>query len=316
MEYKDYYQVLGVDKTATQGEIKSAYRKLAKKYHPDLNNGNETAQEKFKEINEAYEVLGNEEKRKKYDTFGSSYSFSNGQNFDPSQFGFDNSGRGFTYTYTTDGGGDFSDFFNMFFGSNFQDEGTKGSRFNIGDLFGGGRQNVRREPMEDAETEISVSLEEAYHGTTKNISLKVGNDTRRLSVKIPKGILPGKKIKIRGSKIGIGGNLYIRVNIENSTKYKLDGLNLTTQVKLLPWEAAFGTEVLVDTISGKIKVKIPKGIESGQKIRVPNKGYRDMNGNEGVLYIEMAIVNPSRLTNEEKKLYKKLKDISTYNPRE
>lgn len=316
MEYKDYYQVLGVDKTATQGEIKSAYRKLAKKYHPDLNNGNETAQEKFKEINEAYEVLGNEEKRKKYDTFGSSYSFSNGQNFDPSQFGFDNSGRGFTYTYTTDGGGDFSDFFNMFFGGNVQDEGTKGSRFNIGDLFGGGRQNVRREPMEDAETEISISLEEAYHGTTKNISLKVGNDTRRLSVKIPKGILPGKKIKIRGSKIGIGGNLYIRVNIENSTKYKLDGLNLTTQVKLLPWEAAFGTEVLVDTISGKIKVKIPKGIESGQKIRVPNKGYRDMNGNEGVLYIEMVIVNPSHLTSEEKKLYKKLKDISTYNPRE
>lgn len=314
MKYKDYYQTLGVDKNATQSEIKSAYRKLAKKYHPDLNNGNETAQEKFKDINEAYEVLGDEEKRKKYDTFGSSYNFSNGQYFDPSQFGFDNFGKGFTYTYTTDGG-DFSDFFNMFFGSDFQDKGFKSSRFNIGDLFGGSRKSPRREPMEDVETEISVSLEEAYHGTTKNLSLRAGNDTKRLSVKIPKGILPGKKIKIKGSKIGIGGNIYIRVNIENSARYKLDGLDLTTQVKLLPWEAAFGAEVLVETISGKIKVKIPKGLESGQKIRIPNKGYKDMNGNVGDLYIETIIVNPPHLTNEEKNLYKKLKEISTYNPR-
>lgn len=307
MEYKDYYKILGVDKNADQKEIKKAYRKLAKKYHPDLNSGNKSAQEKFKDVNEAYEVLGDEQKRKKYDMFGSSGNFANGQNFDPSQFGFDNFGNGRTYTYTTNSGG-FSDFFNMFFG---------GEDFGISDLFGGGRrrQNFYNEPKQNIESEISISLREAYKGTKKRVSFRIGNDTKTISVNIPKGILPGKKIKINGNKIGTNGDLYLKVNILEDAKFKLDGLDLTTRIKILPWEAVFGTEVLVETLSGKIKVKIPSGIESGKKIRIPRSGYSDMKGNTGDLYIEIAIVNPPHLTEEQKELYKKLRDISNYNPR-
>lgn len=318
MEYKDYYNILGVDKSASQDEIKSAYRKLAKKYHPDMNNGDEKAQEKFKDINEAYEVLGDEQKRKKYDTFGSGYNFTNGQDFDPSHFGFDDFGRGYTYTYSTDGSqGDFSDFFNMFFGGGgFQDQRAESGGFNIGDLFGRGKRSQKREPKQDVESEIIVTLDEAYHGTSKRVSFRVGNETKTLSIKVPKGILSGKKIKIKGSKIGISGDLYLKVNIKDSPKFKLDGLDLTTKVKLLPWESAMGTQVVVDSFAGKIKVKIPQGIESGQKIRIPKKGYRDMKGAEGDLYIEAVIVNPPHLTEEQRKLYEKLSEITTYNPRE
>lgn len=308
MEYKDYYKILGIDKNADQKEIKKAYRKLAKKYHPDLNSGDKNAQEKFKDINEAYEVLGDEQKRKKYDMFGGRGNFANGQDFDPSQFGFDNFGNGRSYTYTTNGG-DFSDFFNMFFG---------GEDFGISDLFGGGRrrQSFYDKPKQNIESEINVSLREAYNGIKKRVSFRVGNDTKTISVNIPKGILPGKKIKIRGDKIGTSGDLYLKVNVLEDRKFKLDGLDITTKVKILPWEAAFGSQVIVETLSGKVKVKIPSGIESSKKIRVPRSGYKDMKGNSGDLYIEIAIVNPPHLTKEEKQLYKKLRDISNYNPRE
>lgn len=161
-----------------------------------------------------------------------------------------------------------------------------------------------------------MSLDEAYHGTTKRVSFRVGNENKTLSVKVPKGIPPGKKIKIRGSKIGVGGDIYLRVNIKDSPKFTLDGLDLTTKVKLLPWEAALGTQVIVDSFAGKIKVKIPQGIESGQKIRIPKKGYKDIKENEGDLYIEAVIVNPPHLTEEQIKLYEKLSEITIYNPRE
>ena len=308
MKYKDYYDILGVDKNASQDEIKKAYRKLAKKYHPDLNPGNNQAQEKFKDINEAYEVLGDEGKRKKYATFGS--CFANGQDFDPSQFGFDNFGNGHTYTYTGDGNfGGFSDFFNMFFG---------GGGSGIGDLFGrrgGGRGFNYEQPRQNFESQIDVTLREAQNGADRKVSLGIGNEVRNISVKIPKGILPGKKIKMRGEKIGIPGDLYIKVNIIDDPEFSLDGINLKTQIKLLPWEAALGVEVLVPTLSGKVKVKVPSGIDSGQKIRIPKAGYKDMKGNTGDLYIEILIVNPPHLTDEERKLYEKLREVSRYNPR-
>jgi curved DNA-binding protein len=313
MQYKDYYKILGVDKNATQDEIKTAYRKLAKKYHPDLNQGDPKAQEKFKDINEANEVLGDEAKRKKYDAFGSGYNFSNGQDFDPSQFGFDNSGKGFKYTYTTGNGGNFggfSDFFNMFFGGNDS---------NIEDLFRGNtgrrRTSFYEEPRQNYETELGISLEEAYNGVEKRVSLYIGNELKTISVKIPKGILPNKKIKIRGEKVGVRGDIYIKINILNNSEYEIKGLDIITKIKLLPWEAAFGTKLVVSTISGKIKVKIPAGVQSGQKIRIPAKGYKDMKNNTGDLYIEILIVNPNVLSKEEEKLYKELKNICGYNPR-
>lgn len=309
MKYKDYYEILGVDKNASQEEIKKAYRKLAKKYHPDMNAGNEKAQEKFKEINEAYEVLGDENKRKKYDTLGSGYNFYGGQEFDPSQFGF---GDGVHFEFGGRGGG-FSDFFNMFFG---------GSDYDIGDLFGGRRgfSSTRVQKGQDVESEIEVTLKEAYEGATKRVSLRMGNEYKTISVKIPRGIIPGKKIKIKGQGSpgigGVNGDLYLKIKLVKNDQFKLEGLNIISDVKITPWEALFGAKVVVNTLDGKVKVKIPAGIQSGQKIRIPRKGYRDMNGNLGDMYIEAKIVNPTHLTKGERELYKKLKDISNFNPRE
>ncbi|MFA7533958.1 MAG: DnaJ domain-containing protein, partial [Tissierellaceae bacterium] len=190
MEYKDYYKVLEVDKSASQDEIKKSYRKLAKKYHPDLNPDDSKAQEKFKEINEAYEVLGDEEKKKKYDTFGSGYNFTNGQHFDPSQYGF----GGHTYTYSTSDG-DFSDFFNMFFGG-MNDSTGRGGRggFDLGNLFGGKRAG--KKPSPSYESELTITLEEGYSGVEKQVALNIGGESKSLAVNVPKGILPGKKLRV------------------------------------------------------------------------------------------------------------------------
>ena len=304
MEYKDYYKILGVDKNATGDEIKKAYRNLAKKHHPDLNPNDKKAQDRFKEINEAYEVLGDEKKRQRYDTIGSGYNFTNGQNFDPSQFGFENFGGGRGYTYTTSSG-DFSDFFNMFFG---------GQDFGISDLFKGRGKRVSHNHAAGGkyESEISITLEEAYKGVTKVMSLRIGNDTKSLSVNIPKGILPGKKIKIKGEKAGIKGDIYIKVNFIEDSKLKLKGLDIYKRVDLFPWEAALGTKTIVDTFKGKLKITIPENMEEGKRIRIPKKGYKDMKGNVGDLYIETNIINPPILTEEQKKLYKQLKKISKW----
>lgn len=307
MEYKDYYKTLGVDKSSSGDDIKKAYRKLAKKYHPDLNPDDDSAQEKFKEINEAYEVLGDSEKKKKYDTFGSGYNFSGGQNFDPSKYGY-------TYSSTGDSG-DFSDFFDMFFGGKTNNK-QKNHSFSFDDLFGGNKGGRRQSaPRQSYESELSIRLEEAYKGTTREVNLNIAGDTKRISVKIPKGMTPGKKLKVKGEKWGINGDIIFKINLIEDGKNKLDGLNIIQKVDVLPWEAALGSKVIVDTMTGKIKVNIPKGIIGGKKIRIPNQGFADRKNNTGDLYIEVNIVNPPTLTDEEEELYNKLSEISSYNPR-
>ena len=309
MEYKDYYKILGVEKGASQDDIKKAYRKLAKKYHPDVNPNDNKAQEKFKDINEAYEALGNEDKRKKYDTFGSNYNFSGGQNFDPSQYG---------YSYTSSGEySDFSDFFNMFFGGN----GGNAKSFNFGDIFGGGRTSGFGKKRSQAyrqtyESELNITLKEGYNGSEKDVNINLGGEIKRLSIKIPKGIFPGKKLKVKGEKWGINGDIIFKINLVDDERNKLEGLDVISKVDLLPWEAALGTKVVVSTLNGKIKINIPRGIATGKKIRVPSKGYIDMSGNTGDLYIQVNIVNPPILSDEELKLYERLSQISKYNPRE
>ena len=306
MEYKDYYKVLGVDKKATKGEIKKAYRKLAKKYHPDMNPDDTTAANKFKEVTEAYEVLSDDDKRKQYDTFGSTGNFSAGQNFDPSQYGFDfNFGDG-GYSYTSTGGGGFSDFFNMFFG------GGGGASQQTSD-FGGfsgfsGFGNKRaKQPKNKYETEMSISLEEAYNGTKRSLNLNIGGATKNITVKVPKGITPGKKIRVKGDKYGLDGDIYIKINIIEY-KEKLDGLNIIKKIDIYPWDAALGSKEIVQTFEGKIKVTIPKNIKGGQQIRVPKKGFKDMKDNKGDLILEVNITNPSNLSDEQLELYKKLKE--------
>lgn len=299
MEYKDYYKILGVDKSATQEEIKKKYRTLAKKYHPDLNKDNESAQEKFKEINEAYEVLSDAEKRKKYDTFGSAYNFSGGQNFDPNQYGFGN------VHYEYGGGGDFSDFFNMFFGSSKSGGKSRKSGFsfsNISDLFG----SSARKQRQIYESDLYISLKEAYSGTVKSLNLSLNNQNRKVDVKVPAGILENKKIKLKGEKWGIDGDLIFRVHIVKDEKMILDGLDIIQSVDIYPWEAYFGCQKTINTLDSKVRLRIPEKIASSKKIKVKNKGFKDMSDRIGDLYVKVNIVNPEKLDEEGEKLYKNL----------
>lgn len=298
MEYKDYYKIMGLEKTASQDEIKKTYRKLAKKYHPDLNQDDEKAQERFKEISEAYEVLGDEKKRKQYDQVG--------------QGGFSNGQQGGGYSYSSDGGGgDFSDFFNSMFGGGRRSS-SGGMGFDMGDLFGGSAASKRQ----SYESSLEISIEDGYNGTSRDVSLNIGGQVRNITVKVPKGITPGKKVKVKGDKWGIEADILFKISFRESSELVLNGLNLTKQIDLLPWEAYFGEKVIVQTLSGKIKMDIPAKSESGKRMRLPKKGYVDLKGNTGDLYVEITIVNPPELSKEELGLYEKLKEISTYNPRD
>lgn len=296
MEYKDYYKILGVDKSTSQNDIKKAYRKLAKRYHPDLNPDDNKAQEKFKGINEAYEVLGDADKKKKYDQFGSNADYSNGQNFDPSQYGF--GGGGGSYSYNSSGGEGFSDFFNMFFGG----AGSKSSR--------NSRSSFQQAPRQSYESQLNITLEEAYNGATKDMTLNFMGENKNLEIKVPKGILPGKKLKVKGEKWGIDGDILFQINFVTDNENTLDGLDVISKQNVLPWEAALGAKVVVNTLSGKIRVNIPEGIVGGKRIRIPKKGYIDIKGNTGDLYIEINIVNPTEMNPEMLKLYEELSRIS------
>ena len=318
MEYKDYYKIMGLEKTTSQDEIKKTYRKLAKKYHPDLNPNDEKAQEKFKEVSEAYEVLSDEKKRKQYDQMGQ-YGFSNGQQFDPSAYGFGGQ-QGGTYSYSSGEGADFSDFFNTIFGGGQRSGSSGGMGFDIGDLFGGAssrRSSGRsRAPQRQSyESELKISIEEGYTGTNREVSLNIGGETKNITVKIPKGITPGKKIKVKADKWGVDADILFKIDFRESKELKLEGLDLTRKIDLLPWEAYLGEKVLVKTLSGKIKLDIPPKTESGKRMRLSKKGYVDLKGNTGDLYVEISIVNPPNLSEEEVELYKKLKEKSDYNPR-
>ncbi|MBS6610396.1 MAG: J domain-containing protein [Peptoniphilus harei] len=305
MKYKDYYEILGVSKNADEKEIKSAYRKLAKKYHPDLHQGDDAAAEKFKEISEAYEVLSDKSKRKKYDTFGSNYDFSSGYDFDPSQYG---------YTYTTGGSGaDFSDFFETIFGSS-RSGGNFSGGFNINDIFGdlSGRGNGRtaNKTRNKFESELSISIREAYEGTTKNVNLTYKQKEYDIVVKVPKGITRGKKVKVKGEKFGLPGDILFKINIRDEKDMFLDGLDITKKEDIYPWEAAFGSSKTVETLNGKLKLKIPENFVGGNKMRIPSKGFKDLKGNKGDLYISFNIVNPKDLSEKQLKLYKELEKIS------
>ena len=303
MEYKDYYKILGVDKKASADEIKKAYRKLAKKYHPDLNKNNESAQDKFKEINEAYEVLGDDQKRRQYDSFGQAGNFRGGQTFDPSQYGFGGNG---SYTYTSGDGGGFSDFFNTIFNGGGQ---SGGFNVNVEDIFGGRRAQPKR--RQKHESEIRLDIEEGYNGTNKNMTFRIGNETKTIDVKVPKGIEEGKKIKINGPNFGIDADIYLKVVFNKKDNMTIDGLNITKDIDVYPWEAVLGGSKLVKTLDGKkIKVNIPKNIKSGKKIRIPNQGYRNMKGRKGDLYIRMNINNPRELSEEQMNLYRELNKLS------
>mgnify|MGYP000890787403 FL=1 len=295
MKFKDYYKILGLESSkVTEHEIKVAYREAAKKYHPDLNVGDRIAEEKIKDINEAYKILSNSATKKKYDRMWNS-----------------NIGRKRKKEENNKNKIDikFSDFWNMFFGTIEKTKRTK--------------NDINKNPVkgENIETKINLSIEETFYGCEKKISLRTTNGKMKtFNIKVPAGIRNNEKIRLigqgkKGINGGKSGDLLIGVNIENSNIFKLQGIDLYTDLKITPWEAALGTKATLNTIDDSTSIYIPQGIESGEKVRIQGKGYKDGKGGRGDLVAEVKIVVPKTMSEEEKKLYTKLSEISTYNPR-
>lgn len=296
MIFKDYYKILGLDSNkATPEEIKSAYREQAKKYHPDINSENDFSEERFKDINEAYKVLSNSTTRRKYDRMWNS-NIGKKKKFEESK---------------REEGSIFSNFFNMFFGEQLKNKEEKNSK------------NKEKLPIkgENIDTEIDVSIEEAYYGRDKRISLRAQNGKmKNFTIKIPAGIRNGEKIRLigqgkKGENGGRNGDLLIRINIKDDTKFALRGIDLYTDLLIAPWEAVLGTKVSLDTIGETVYLHIPKGVESGEKIKIQDKGYKDGKGGRGELIAEVKIMVPKTLTTEEMKFFERLSEISQFNPR-
>ncbi|HOV83334.1 MAG TPA: J domain-containing protein [Paludibacteraceae bacterium] len=313
MEYKDYYKILGVNKNASQEEIKKAYRKLAVKYHPDKNPGNKQAEEQFKLINEAYEVLGDPEKRKKYDDLGANWnrfsqegSYSGGNPFE----GFGNQGgQQFFYEGNLNdlfGGGSgsgFSDFFERFFG-----RGAAGRDASTGFGRGFRQAEVRGQ---DYEVEIVLTLEEAYHGTSRIIQL----DNEKIRIKIKPGAYDGQVLRIKGkggkgSSPANNGDLLIKIKILPHPVFERigDDLKIIHQISL--FDAILGGKTIVDTLDGKIKIDIPEGTQNNKILRIKGKGmpiYGKTN-EYGDLLVQLQIKIPDNLTPAQKNMFKQIRD--------
>lgn len=290
MEYKDYYAILGVDKKASTDEIKKAYRKLVKKYHPDSGENDSKSKEKFQEISEAYEVLKDEEKRKKYDAFGAGANFSSGENFDPSRYGY-------TVNYGTNAS-DFSDFFNMIFGSG--GFGFTGSRRAYSTAGGDPFAGFSSQPQM-LEGEVEISVYEAYHGTERMMSL---NGAKQIKVKIPAGIKNGEKIRIKSE------NVQLKINVKDDAVYKLSDSELTMNVNIEPYEAVLGGKVSFRSIDGStISLNLKPNTQVGQKLKIPKKGFKDRHGNVGDLIVNIVIKTPVAPTQKEIDLYKEIQKL-------
>ena len=277
MDFKDYYQTLGVAKTANEKEIKQAFRKLARKHHPDVNPGDKTAESKFKEINEAYEVLGDPDKRRKYDELGANWRMyeqaaQQGQGGNP--FGFGGPGADNTWTINMGGPGGyrtmtqeemqdlfgdqdpFSDFFRTFFGGSGPREGSGRTR-------GGGRA-ARSQKGQDIEHDVELTLEEAYHGATRRISIKEGGHARSVDVRIPAGVRDGSRVRAAGEGAagangGSAGDLYLRVQLKPHPVFERTNQDLKTKVAVPVTAAVLGGEAQVPTVTGSVRLKIPEG---------------------------------------------------------
>lgn len=319
VEYKDYYKTLGVSRDASREDINRAYRKLARKYHPDLNK-EAGAEEKFKEISEAYEVLKDPDKRKKYDQLGSRWQ--EGQDFRPPpgwDFHFEKrpGDRGQQF-YSK--GDVFSDFFESLFGGAFhQGHRTADGR----DAF------IRQRRSADHEAILQISMEEAYRGGTKHITYEsqsisadgsVSVQPKRLEIKIPPGILHGQKIRLAGQggtgmKGRVKGDLYLKIEIQPNPRFRLEGRHLHAELALTPWEAALGAQVQVPTLNGSVTLTVPKGTQSGQKLRLKGKGMPNPEGDAGDLYVTAKIKVPKRLSRKERELYEEMRRFSSFKPR-
>lgn len=315
-QFRDYYETLGVSKSATADEIKSSFRKLARKHHPDLAKDKKAAEEKFKEINEAYEVLSDLEKRKKYDEYGANWEHG-GQGFPPNGGGrggyggsspFGNGGVGSQGGAGGDGsefhfgGTGYSDFFEQFFGT------RRGRGY-------GGGVDFEETPQKgrDVEADILVTLEEALNGATRQISFRKGNspDVQTYTVKIPKGVREGQRIRLAGqggagASRGEAGDLYLRVKLQQHPDFRFEGSDIHHEVEVPPWQAVLGGELTIPTPDGRAKLKIPAGTQNGRKFRIPGRGLPEKGGARGDFYAIVEIAIPDSVTPEQKALWEKL----------
>jgi curved DNA-binding protein len=311
MEYKDYYKILGVPKNADAKAIKKAFRQLARQYHPDANPDDPQAEARFKEINEAYEVLSDPEKRAKYDRLGQSYQQwqrAGGQpgGFDWSQWMSGMPG-GVRVEY-----GDASDLFSEFFQAIFGGDpfgGVRGQASGMGfeDLLRNSRvRSSRSVRAQDLDTSVEITLEEAYHGTTRLLS----KDGRRLQVKIPRGARTGTRVRIAGEGAG-GGDLYLNVRVKDDPRFERKGDDLYEDVTLNLYTAVLGGEVQVPTMTGRVTLKISPGTQPGQLIRLRNKGMPKLRQPDeyGDLYVRVGVEIPKDLSAKERALFKELAHI-------
>jgi curved DNA-binding protein len=305
VKFKDYYQTLGVDKKATDKEIKAAYRKLAKKNHPDANKGNKESEEKFKEISEAYEVLKDPEKRRTYDRLGANYKA--GAEFrPPPEYG------GFTFDFGNLGdlgrNSAFSDFFEMLFG-NVGSFGTAG-----GAMPGEPVQGRARNRALDQEADVELTIEELAKGSTRTLQITAPNARpKTLEVKIPAGVRPGSKVRIsgEGAKVnGKGGDLYLKVKVKPHAYFTLEGDNLISNLSLSPAQAVLGVDTTVNTLNGPVKIAVPAGSQNGRMLRLRGRGLPKLKGETaGDQLVKLQIVVPVHPSDKEKKLYEELAKI-------
>jgi DnaJ-class molecular chaperone len=330
VEFKDYYDVLGVSKDATEDQVRQAYRKLARQHHPDVNPGDKSAEDKFKDINEAYEVLSDADKRKRYDRLGPNWKA--GADFTPPPGG-QNGSSGFSgFTGFDEGeGGDFSEFFESLFGR------RGGSRAGAGFRMGG----------RDVDAEIGLTLEEAHRGGTRTVTFnateacpecggtgqKDGKTCpvcrgrgmvrrpKTVDVNIPAGVRDGSVIRLagqgeRGSNGASSGDLLLRVHLlPHAVFHIVDEDDLETEVPVTPWEAALGSKIMAPTLDGPVQMTIPAGAQTGQRLRLRGRGLNKRGGGSGDGYVKLKIVVPKKLTRKEQELFEQLAQESHFNPR-
>ncbi|MGC9374667.1 MAG: DnaJ C-terminal domain-containing protein [Bacteroidales bacterium] len=305
MDYKDYYKILGVSKNASTNEIKKAYRKLAVKYHPDKNPGNKEAETRFKEISEAYEVLRDPEKRKKYDQLGSNWNQFQGADaggFDFSQFGGGRRGKSRTYFSGNmndlfgDSDSSFSDFFNAFFGG-------------FGGSSGGFHQQAQQVKGKDLRSELSISLSEAYHGTSRLLNV----NGQKIKINIKPGAYNGQELRIKGKggkgrNGGADGDIYLNIKVLPEKHYTVHGNDLILKTDVDLYTAVLGGKLNINTLGGKLNINIPKGTQNGTKLRVKGKGMPiyGKSGTFGDLYLQLNILIPTNLSKKEEELFRQL----------
>ncbi|HNW44617.1 MAG TPA: J domain-containing protein [Elusimicrobiales bacterium] len=315
-KYVDYYALLGVPKTAGETEIKSAYRRLALKYHPDRNQGNKSMEGKFKEINEAYEVLSDSKKRKMYDQLGENWQ---DEGYRPPPGGAYQQRQsppgGFHYQHQGGQGGGFQQHgdFSEFFKSLFGEGGQAGQGFNG---FGGMEDAAPERSQLDIEAELPLSIEDLFHGGSKQLSFTYRGgrkvETKNVTVKLPKNLRDGATIRLRGQGKTMGGHtgdLYLKIRLTPDERFTLKGDDLEVKVPVTPWDAALGAEVSVAAPDGAVKIKLPAGSACGQRLRLAGRGLPLAEG-RGDLYAVISIELPKKLSPRQLDLFRKLKDIS------